>query len=180
MTSHLYAELRRLARGQLRREMRPGHTLQTTALVHEAYLRLAGDEMLPPLEGRAHFLSLAARVMRRVLTDHARRRRRERRGGGLPETTLSVLEARLARPRGWPGQAPTFGELNDALHDLGRIDPVKASLVEMRFFGGMTIEEIAEVTTMAPRTVSREWRRARAWLFRELAPPAEQAAEAGR
>jgi len=152
----VYGELRRLAEHHLRRE-RPGHTLQPTALVHEAYLRL----VRPPevgWQGRAHFFGLAARAMREIVIDHARRHQAQKREAGRRPVALEeVLEWSADR-------AADLVALDDALRSLARLDPEKSRLVELRFFGGLSMEEIAEVMGWSPRTVYREWRTARAWL----------------
>ena len=157
----VYGELRHLAVGHLRAE-RPDHTLQPTALVHEAYLRLlAGDRV--QWRDRAHFFGVAARVMRRVLVDHARRQRAAKRDGGVSVPLDDVI-----------GLADTEGEpldvlrLHDALEALARLDPRQARLVELRFFVGLTIDETANVLGVSPVTVTREWAMARAWLAAEL------------
>lgn len=156
----VYDELRQLARTYLRRE-RSDHTLQATALVHEAYLRLV-DQSLTDWRNRAHFLGVAAQVMRRILVDHARRHRAGKRGGNLekieyaedapPETVRSV----------------NLLALDEALQDLAKFDARQSQVVELRFFGGLTNEEVGEVLDISPRTVKREWRIARAWLHREI------------
>lgn len=156
----LYDELHRLAAGYVGRE-RASHTLQATAVVHEAYLRLVGQRKVRFCD-RAHFIGVAAHVMRRVLVDYSRDRGRVKRGGRLRRLTL-VEAADLCESR-----HPDLVELDDALAGLAKVDPRKASIVELRYFGGLTIDEIAEVLDLAPRTVSREWRRARAWLYHEL------------
>jgi RNA polymerase sigma factor (TIGR02999 family) len=143
---------------------RPGHTLQATALVHEAYLRLVAGEA-PRWEDRAHFFAVAARVMRRLLVDHARARRSAKRGSGarpLPLTAaLAVAEA--------PSPAPAdLLALDGALTALADLDPRKAEVVELRFFGGLTLEETAHVLGISPATVVVEARLARAWLFRRM------------
>lgn len=156
----VYDELRRLARGYLRRE-RPGHTLQTTALVHEAYLRLVGQEEAH-WESRVHFFALAAQVMRRILIDHARARQADKRGAG--EFNLSLDEAiNLTDER-----AAELVALDDALQTLASFDPEQAQLVELRYFGGLTIEETAAALEVGTATVIRQWRLARAWLYDEL------------
>jgi RNA polymerase sigma factor (TIGR02999 family) len=151
-----YGELRRLAGGMLRPE-RPGHTLQATALVNEAYLKLLGDES-PSFESRAHFFAVAARVMRQILVDHARKHLSQKRGGGVERLELNegiaVSNAQLK---------PLL-DLNDALDALAHADPRKAKVIEMRFFAGMTGEEIAEATGLSTATVARDLRMAQAWL----------------
>jgi RNA polymerase sigma factor (TIGR02999 family) len=156
----VYDELRRIALRQLRRE-RSDHTLQATAIVHEAYLRLNGQEGLH-WPSRAHFFAFVARLIRRILVDYARHRNRAKRGGGIEKVTLSEV-ADLALPK-----APDVMALDEALAGLEAIDPRKAAVVELRFFGGLTLEETAEQLGVSPETVSREWRRAKAWLYDEL------------
>ena len=157
----VYQELRRLAASYLRRE-RPGQTLQPTALVHEAYLRLLKDRP-ERWQNRAHFCAIAAHSMRQILIERARARDAQKRGGGQPRVTLD--EALVA------GQEPTVDlvALDLALERLAAIDPAQARLVELRFFGGLTVEETAEEMNISPATVKRHWAVARAWLARELA-----------
>lgn len=157
----VYEELRGLADHYLQRE-RGGHTLQPTALVHEAYLRLSGNRELQ-LRNRAHFYGAAARVMRRVLVDHARRRRSSKRGGPMRQT-VSFDEA---------FDAPVFVRLDlvaldEALDALERVAPARARVVELRYFGGLSVEETADCLGVAPATVKRRWAYARAWLLRHL------------
>ena len=156
----VYDELRRLARGYLQHE-RGDHTLQATGLVHEAYLRLV-DQKTTTWKNRAHFFGVAAQVMRRILVDHARRHRSAKRGG---DRTKVEFDERLmpAASRGLDVIA-----LDDALQDLAKLNPQHSQVVELRFFGGMSLEEVAEVLDISPRTVQREWRMARAWLRRQL------------
>jgi RNA polymerase sigma factor (TIGR02999 family) len=153
----LYDELRRLAARYMRRERR-AHTLQPSGLVHEAYLRLAGA---PDCDwhSRAHFFAIAARVMRQVLVDHARKRGAAKREGQL--VTLQDVDA--------PALPVELLDLDDALRELAALDPRQARVVELRFFGGLDVEETAEVLDLSARTVKREWRTARAWLQRRLA-----------
>jgi RNA polymerase sigma factor (TIGR02999 family) len=156
----LYDELRRLAAAHLRRE-REGHTLQPTALAHEAYLRLI-DQHSVTWENRAHFMGLAAQAMRRVLADHARRRGAQKRGGDATRVPLDEgIVADGAR-------TVEIQELDTALEDLARLEPRQARVVEMRFFGGLSIEEAAAALGVSAATVKRDWTLARAWLFREL------------
>jgi RNA polymerase sigma factor (TIGR02999 family) len=157
----VYQELRRLAASYLRRE-RPGQTLQPTALVHEAYLRLLKDRP-ERWQNRAHFCAIAAHSMRQILIERARARDAQKRGGGQPRVTLD--EALVA------GQEPTVDlvALDLALERLAAIDPAQARLVELRFFGGLTVEETSEEMNISPATVKRHWAVARAWLARELA-----------
>lgn len=163
LLSQVYDDLRRVARGQLARE-RPGHTLQPTALVHEAYLRLV-DQKRVRWESRAHFLALAATMMRRILVSHARKKKADKRGGdAVPVTLVEALDAASGSP-----VAPLdLVALDDALTDLARQDPRPARIVELRYFGGLTIEETARVLDVSPATVKLDWKMARAWLFREL------------
>ena len=155
----VYAELRRLAGHHMRRE-RPGHTLQTTGLVHEAYVRLIRQNRVD-WQNRAHFFGVAAQMMRRILVDHARKRQAGKRGAGeavfvfdesidLPETDVNLVA------------------LDDALQGLEALDPRQGRIVELKYFVGMTIEEIAEVMKISPPTVKREWKTAKLWLRREL------------
>ena len=154
------AELRRLARSYLRRE-RAGHTLQTTALINEAYVRLI-DSRRVRWENRAHFYGLAARVMRQVLVDFSRRRNYQKRGGGLHQITL--VEAFAVEP----GNDPDLLALDEALRELATVDQRKAQVVEMRFFGGLTEKEVALALNVSPETARRDWRLAKAWLLRRL------------
>ncbi|MBI1355948.1 MAG: sigma-70 family RNA polymerase sigma factor [Acidobacteria bacterium] len=156
----IYAELRRIARRLLAGE-RAGHTLDTAGLVNEAYLKLA-DPTQNPAEGRAHFLRIAARAMRQILVDHARRKGAEKRGGDWARTSMD--EARL-------GQAPRGEEmlaLDEALNRLNEVDERLRQIVEFRFFAGLSETEIAEALGVTTRTVQREWAKARAWLHKEL------------
>ncbi len=155
----IYDELRLLARAQLRGEWRD-HTLQTTALVHEAYMRLV-DQRRVNWSGRAHFFGAAAKAMRRLLVDHARRRKAQKRGAG--ERPLRGIEVPVERAR-------ELVALDDALSDLERFDAHQSRIVELRYFGGLTIEETAEVVGVSPATVKREWSVARAWLYDQMQP----------
>jgi RNA polymerase sigma factor (TIGR02999 family) len=156
----VYAELRRLAAGYLRNE-RPNHTLQPTALINEAYARLVGQSH-PDFESRAHFVGVAAQIMRQILVDHARSRNAQKRGGNMEKLQLNEsIDAVVDRP--WAIIA-----LDDALNQLARMDPTKSRLIEMRFFGGFTAEESAELLQMSVSTVRRELRVAQAWLQREI------------
>jgi RNA polymerase sigma factor (TIGR02999 family) len=157
----VYAELRRQAHLVLRREGE-GHTLQATALVHEAWLRLDGQHDAR-WESRTHFLAIAAQTMRRVLVDHARTRRALKRGGGGTQVTLSAADAAVAAPDDVDVLA-----LDDALARLAILDPRKARLVELRYFAGLSIPEAAATLGISPATVGREWAVARMWLRREL------------
>ncbi len=158
----VYDELRAIAAGYFRRERR-GHTLQTTALVHEAWLRLVEDHGIA-WQSRGHFVGVVARVMRHVLVDHARRHGAAKRGGGGERLTL----AEAAEIAG--GRPPDVAALDDALRELERLDPDKARIVELRFFGGLSIDETAEHLGVSAATVNRRWRRARNWLYRRLKP----------
>lgn len=166
----IYDELRRLARGRLRHE-RAQHTLETTALVHEAFLRLVGQEK-GAWDSRGHFFAIAAKMMRRVLVDYARRRRGQKRGGDLVHVALEDA----------PTVAVHSGEevlrVHDALEDLAKVDERKATMVELRFFGGLSIEETAHCLGVSAGTVMRDWTLAKAWLKRHL-QSAEHTAQAG-
>jgi RNA polymerase sigma-70 factor (ECF subfamily) len=161
----VYDELRQMARRQMRRE-RPGHTLRTTALVNDAYLRLV-DQREVRWQNRAHFFAIAAQMMRRILVDHARAKRYEKRGGGAAHVPLEEA-AVLAQ-----GKEAEIIALDEALVALAEIDPRRARVVELRYFGGLSNEEIAEVLKVSSNTVTRDWNMARAWLYQELsgAPP---------
>jgi len=159
LTPIVYDELHRLARRYMKHE-RPGHSLQTSALVNEAYLRLVDYERME-WQNRAHFFAVSAQLMRRILVDHARRHNLKR-GGGVEHVALE--EAAVVGG----GQGPDLVALDDAMNTLARIDPRKVQVVEMRFFGGLSVEETAEVLKVSTITVKRDWRAARAWLYREL------------
>lgn len=156
----VYTELRQLAHRYMRRE-RPGHTMQTTALIHEAYLRLV-DQNQVRWQHQAHFFGIAARLMRQILIEHARSRTRAKRGGGVG--TISLDEAAIVSQ----ARATELLALDDALERLATIDPRKSQVVELRFFGGLSVEEAAQVLNIAPNTVLRDWRMAKAWLRREI------------
>ena len=156
----VYDELRRLAAGYLRRE-RPGHTLQPTALVHEAYVRLI-DQRQVDWSNRAQFVGLAAVMMRRILVNHARDRVADKRGAGAEHVPLTVA----GEPMGTPEL--DLLDLHDALERLAALDTRKSQIVELKFFGGLTIEEIAEAVQVSRATVEREWKFARAWLFNAI------------
>lgn len=158
----LYDELRRLA-GSFLRDERPGHTLQPTALVHEAYLKLAGQHA--GFENRAQFMAVAAQAMRRILVDYARGRVAAKRGGGMALAELDVATAGAAST---VEQSEELLAVDEALEKLAGIDPKQASVVEMRYFGGLTVEETAAALGIAPRTVKREWAMAKAWLRVEI------------
>ena len=155
----VYGELRRLAASFLSRE-RPGHTLQPTAVVHEAYLRLVGQQGIP-IQDRSHFLGIAARLMRQILVDHARARDAAKRGGGARKLALEDFELS-------PERDPELIALDDALTSLAALDARQSQIVELRFFGGLSIEETAQAVGVSPATVKREWDSARAWLRREV------------
>lgn len=156
----LYDELRQLASKYLRRE-RPGHTLQATALVHEAYLRLV-DQKDVGWQNRSHFFGVAAQQMRRILVDHARHRHAAKRGGSAPKVTLD--EALVVSEQA----AEDVLQLNELLSRLGERDEQQARVVELRVFGGLTVEEAAEALDISPATVKRDWAMAKAWLTREI------------
>jgi RNA polymerase sigma factor (TIGR02999 family) len=155
----VYRDLHRQAERFMRAQS-PGHTLQATGLVHEAYIRLAGGAPVD-WKSRAHFFGVAAKAMRSILVDHARARRASKRGGGAEPITLATSD-------GMPAQSVEVLELDQALRGLAELDARKATLVELRWFGGLSIEEAAEVLKVSPATAKREWRTARAWLRREL------------
>jgi RNA polymerase sigma-70 factor, ECF subfamily len=156
----VYGELKRVARAYMRRE-RPDHTLQTTALVHEAYLRLVRQENAR-WQGRSHFFGIAAQLMRRVLIDHARGHLRQKRGGA--QVTLPLNEALAFSPE----HSEDLLRLDEALHRLSKLDPRQGQVVELRFFGGLSVEETAEYLKISPKTVKRDWAVAKAWLHGEL------------
>jgi len=156
----VHAELQRLARRQMLSE-REGHTLQTTALVNEAYLRLV-DLTRIRWQDRAHFFAMSARLMRRILVDHARSRRYIKRGGGARRVPFDEGLTVSAEP------AADLVALDDALQALARVDARKSQVVELRYFGGLSVEETAEALHVSPETVMRDWRLARAWLLREI------------
>lgn len=160
LTPLVYSELRKIAARQMRGEA-AGHTLQPTALVNEAFLRLCGGS---PAEwqDRAHFFSVCARIMRHVLTDHARARLRAKRGAGAEHVPIDAAETMLQQP-------VDHAALDEALQALESLDPRKGRIVELRYFAGLGIDETAEMLNIAPITVRREWTRAKAWLYRELA-----------
>ncbi len=155
----IYGELRRLAHHYMKGE-RTGHTLQTTALVNEAYLRLADLDRMQ-WRDRAHFFAMAATLMRRILVDHARDRARDKRGSGVVFTSISGKQI---------GSASTIDAiaLDEALDRLAAMAPQQSRIVELRFFGGLTIEETAEALDVSPATVKREWTWAKAWLYQQL------------
>jgi RNA polymerase sigma factor (TIGR02999 family) len=156
----VYEEMRRLAHRYLRRE-RAGHTLQSTALVHEAYVRLTGNAP-PQWQDRAHFFGIAAHLMRQILVEYARGRNAEKRGGAAVKLAIDNIDV--------PSRDPNLDivALDDALKDLARIDAQQSRVVELRFFTGLSIDETAEVLGISESTVKRDWNTARVWLFREL------------
>ncbi len=156
----VYDELRKLAAGYLKNE-RPGHTLQATALVHEAYIRLVDWEKVS-WQNRAHFFAVAAQVMRNILVDHARRKRSEIHGGNLQKLALDEAISFSQ------SQEVDLVDLDDALQDLEKLDERQAKIVELRFFAGLTIEETAHAIGVSTMTISREWNFAKAWLYRRL------------
>jgi RNA polymerase sigma factor (TIGR02999 family) len=156
----VYPELQRLARAYMRREA-PDHTLQTSALVNEAFLRLV-DRVGVDWQDRAHFFAVTAQIMRHILVDHARRHAYAKRGGGALHLELDEVALTATR------LASEFVALDDALNTLARIDERKSKIVELKFFGGLTVDEIAEVMKLAPITIKREWRVAKAWLHLEI------------
>ncbi len=156
----VYDELRRLARRYMRHE-RPDHTLQSTALVHEAYLKLI-EQRETAWQNRAHFFGVASQLMRRILMDHARTKLAKKRGGSQQKISLDDAVAFS------PAQSEQFLAVDEALDRLSQLNPRQGRIVELRFFGGLTDEEVAEVLAISTRTVKRDWSVARAWLFREL------------
>ena len=157
----VYDELRRLARHQLRQQ-RPNHTLQTTGLVHEAYLRLAEEKSLR-VKDRAHLLGIAAQLMRWILVDYERNRRAVKRGAGATRLTLDPSVASRSE-----GQDVDLLALNEALDRLAKLDSQQSRIVELHYFGGLTIEDTSEFLGISPATVKRSWSSARAWLLREM------------
>lgn len=160
LTPLVYDELRRIAHRYMRQE-RGGHTLQTTALVNEAYVRLVGGQRIE-WQNRAHFYGVVAQVMRRVLIDHARRLQNIKHGGDAQRVSLEEI-AVLPHAR-----AAELLALDEALNELARLDARKARVVELRYFGGLSIEETADVLDISAMTVRRDWRAAKAWLYRAL------------
>jgi RNA polymerase sigma factor (TIGR02999 family) len=156
----VYDELQRMASLRLLRE-RPDHTLQPSALVHEAYLKLV-DQRQARFADRQHFFAIAARVMRRILVDHERSRRYAKRGGGGPRVPIEDAAGAIQLP------PPELEAIDEALAALERLEPLKARIVELRFFVGLSHKEIAEVLECSEKTVQRHWRLARTWLYREL------------
>jgi RNA polymerase sigma factor (TIGR02999 family) len=156
----VYTELRRLAGSYMRRE-RGDHTLQATALVHEAYLKLV-EQRSVDWQSRAHFFGIAAQVMRRILVDHARGHLRKKRGGG--QRSVPIDEALVFAPE----QSLELVKLDQALERLTKLDPRQGKIVELRFFGGLTVEQTADLLGISPKTVKRDWSVAKAWLHGEL------------
>src|SRR5437588_12664377 len=163
LTPLVYEELRRLAHHYMEGE-RPDHTLQTTALVNEAYLRLA-DQTNPNWQSRAHFFAVAARAMRQILVSYARSNRAQKRGGGALKVELD--EVTIVSPE----QSQEIVDLHEALERLATLDSRKAQVVELKFFGGLNYDEIAEVLKISPVTVRRDWEFAKLWLYTELHNP---------
>lgn len=156
----VHAELRRIARNHMGRES-PGHTLQTSALINEAFLRLV-DQQNVPWQNRSHFFAVSAQIMRHILIDHARRHAYAKRGGGARKVSFDEVVALTDR------RADELVALDDALNLLADMDKRKSQIIELRFFGGLSIEETAEALKISPITVTREWRSAKAWLRREM------------
>jgi len=160
ITPLVYREMRKAARHYMAGE-RPGHSLQTTALINEVYLRLIGVQKVS-WQNRAHFLAVCARLMRRVLTDYARSRDYRKRGGGLVRVSLSEVQPPAAE------SDPDLAALDEAMNKLAAVDERKSQVVELRFFGGLDVKETAEVLKVSPETVMRDWKIAQAWLLREM------------
>jgi RNA polymerase sigma factor (TIGR02999 family) len=160
LTPLVYDELRRIAHRYVRRE-REGHTLQTTALVNEAFVRLAGAEKIA-WQNRAHFFAVTAQVMRHILIDYARRRHYIKHGGQARQVALEDAAA-MSQQR-----AAELVRLDEALEELAKLDPRKSRVVELRYFGGLSLEETAEVLEVSPMTVRRDWRAAKAWLYKAV------------
>jgi RNA polymerase sigma factor (TIGR02999 family) len=160
LTPLVYEELRRLAHNYMSRQ-RPGHTLQTTALVNEAFLRLV-DQQGVEWQGRAHFIAVAARAMRHIVVDYARQKQSAKRGGAAHRVTLD--EAALFSA----GRAAEMVALDEALQELAELHPRRSRVVELRYFGGLNNREAAEVLGVSEATIERDWRFARAWLYREI------------
>lgn len=158
----VHSELRQIARRQMSYE-RPGHTLQATALINEAYLKLLGQERFE-WHSRAHFFAVCAQIMRHILIDHARAHARDKRGGGAIRVSFNDADAAVMGGE----KAEQLIAVEDALRFLERVDPQKGRIVELRYFGGLSIEETAEVLNISPRTVRREWQRSKAWLYRMI------------
>jgi RNA polymerase sigma factor (TIGR02999 family) len=163
LIARVYDELRQMARYRLARE-RPGHTLQPTALVHEVYLRIAGNIEIG-WKNRAHFFGACANTMRRILVDHARKRQAQKRGGGATTVALDGLGEGIGARA---DHTVDLIALDEALNRLEAMDPRQSEIIELRFFAGLKIDEAAEVLGISPRTVKHEWTKARAWLFHQL------------
>lgn len=161
----VYHELRRIAHRYMRRE-RPGHMLQTSALINEAYLKLVDNKAMQ-WQNRSHFYAVAAQAMRRILVDNARARRYAKRGGGAAVVELDQAASVAAK------RAADLVALDDALNDLAKLDPRKSRIVELRYFGGMSVVETAEALNISPATVMRDWGTAKAWLLRAVGPTPE-------
>jgi RNA polymerase sigma factor (TIGR02999 family) len=166
LTALIYDELRCLAHRYMRRE-RGGHTLQTTGLVNEAFMRLVDAQGID-WQDRAHFLAVSARIMRRILVEAARARASAKRGGGMVRVEHSTAVDFDAIPATRPDRATELSALDDALDALARMDSRRAQVIELRFFGGLTVEETADLLKVSRQTVMRDWKLARAWLAREL------------
>ena len=164
LTPLVYDEIRRIAHRYVQHE-REGQTLQTTALVHEAYLRLAGSQRVD-WQNRAHFFAVTAQVMRHILIDHARRRQYVKHGGELQRVSFDAVTREalmMSQPR-----AAELLALDEALTELARLDPRKSRVVELRYFGGLSLEETADVLEVSAMTVRRDWRAAKAWLYKAV------------
>lgn len=164
LTPMVYDELRRIAHRYVRRE-RGGHTLETTALVNEAYVRLAGFQKVT-WQNRSHFFAVSAQVMRHVLIDHARRYQYAKRGGDLQRVSFTKAENESALMA--PQRVTELLALDEALEEFSKLDARKSQVVELRYFGGLSLEETAEVLQVSIMTVRRDWRAAKAWLFRRM------------
>jgi RNA polymerase sigma factor (TIGR02999 family) len=174
LTPLVYEQLHRMARGYVRRE-RPGHTLQATALVNEAFLRLVDSRALEWAD-RAHFFAVCARVMRRILVDAARSRAAVKRGGQADRAEHATAIDLDHLPTPGTEMSAQICALDEALNTLAQIDPRRAQVIELRFFGGLTVEETGHVLQVSPQTVMRDWKLARAWLARELSPQSARGA----
>ena len=166
LTPLVYDGIRRMARREMQRE-RDGHTLQTTALINEAYVRLAGSQNID-WQNRAHFFAVTAQVMRRILIDHARRRQYSKHGGEMQRVAFDEAIAMAASAMSKPRAAELLA-LDEALDELAKLDPRKSRVVELRYFGGLSLEETAKVLEISLMTVRRDWRAAKAWLFKKVA-----------
>jgi len=166
VVSRVYGELHRIASREMRRE-RPGNTLQTTALIHEAYLRMAGAHTLE-IQNRGHFFAIASQQMRRVLVDHARAAGSQKRGGGAIAVDLDTVRVGAEDPD------TQLVRLDDALSDLERLDPRAAKVVELKYFGGYSDREVAEAMEISLAMVRRDWEFARTWLYEQMSTPAQR------